>query len=149
MKEFKEAVEKFANDETLEVNVFTAKLEQKTRNKVKRELLQGMLDSLNAAFADSDVVITRIEKGIGIAFPTPHGYFPATIEITMKSTDIDLEGKAQEYAEKLVEREEKRIERAKLNAEKAERDAIKREQKRAERAAKEALKAQNGKSAKE
>lgn len=145
MKEFKDAVTKFENDETLEVNVFTAKLEQKTRNKVKRELLQGMLDSLNAAFAGTDVIVTRMEKGIGIAFPTPHGYFPATIEITMKSTDLDIQLAASEYADKVAEKEARRAERGKVNAEKAERDALKREQKRAERAAKEAAKAQSNK----
>lgn len=143
MEQFKQTVKNFAADETLEVNMLTHKLEQKTRNKVKRALLQGMQDSLEAAFADEDdIIITRMEKGIGIAFPTPSGYFPATIEITMKSTDLDVQLAAEQFAEKVAAKAALRQERMALKAEKMKADEIKREKKRAERAAKEAAKAQ-------
>lgn len=133
---FKETVEQFENDESLEVNIFTSKLEQKTRNKVKGALVSSMLDSLNETFEGTGVRFTRVEKGIGMEFPTPKGSFAATIEITMKSTDIDFAAMNQEYLEKLSVKETKRAERAAANAEKAKADEIKREIKRAERAAK-------------
>ena len=87
-----------------------------------------------------DVIITRMEKGIGIAFITPRGYFPATIEITMKNTDLDVQMAAEEFAEKVAAKEAERAERMALKLEKMKADEIKREAKRAERAAKEAAK---------
>ena len=134
-------IESYREDDTLVVNADTHKLEQKTRNRVKRELTAGLMaDLLDMAEEMEDVIITRMEKGIGIAFITPRGYFPATIEITMKNTDLDVQMAAEEFAEKVAAKEAERAERMALKLEKMKADEIKREAKRAERAAKEAAK---------
>lgn len=131
----------YHDDDTLVVNYDTHKLEQKTRNKLKRELTAALLaDLTEMAESVEGMVVTRVEKGIGIAFETPRGYFPATIEITMKSTDLDVQLAAQEFAEKIAVKEAERAERMALKLEKMKADEIKREAKRAERAAKEAAK---------
>ena len=125
---------------SLEVIVSTHKLEQKTRNKVKKELTQALFEDLqemaNSVGNAGDVIVTRIEKGIGLAFLTPKGYFPATIEITMKSTDMDIELAAQEFADKIARKAEETKEKNEAKLEKIRADEIKREAKRAERAAK-------------
>lgn len=137
MQKLKETILSYRNDETLEVNYDTHKLEQKTRNRVKRELTEALLADLSSVLGDvEDVIVTRIEKGIGIAFLTPKGLFPATIELTMKNTDLDLSEAAEQYADKLEVQAAKKAESQALKAEKAAADAIKREKKRAERAAK-------------
>jgi hypothetical protein len=141
MKNLSAVIESYREDDTLVVNVDTHKLEQKTRNRVKRELTAGLMaDLLDMAEEMEDVIITRMEKGIGIAFITPRGYFPATIEITMKNTDLDVQMAAEEFAEKVAAKEAERAERMALKLEKMKADEIKREAKRAERAAKEAAK---------
>lgn len=141
MKNLSAVVNSYREDDTLVVNYDTHKLEQKTRNRIKRELTQALLDDLTLMAEDvEDVIITRVEKGIGIAFLTPRGYFPATIEITMKSTDLDVQLAANEYAEKIAAKEAERAERMALKLEKMKADEAKREIKRAERAAKEAAK---------
>lgn len=134
-------LQSFHDDETLQINFDTHKLEQKTRNRVKRELTQALLEDLQEMANDmDDVVVTRIEKGIGLAFLTPKGYFPATIEITMKATDVDVQLAAQEFAEKIARKTAERQEKMAAKLEKMRSDEIKREAKRAERAAKEAAK---------
>lgn len=141
MKNLSAVIESYREDDTLVVNADTHKLEQKTRNRVKRELTAGLMaDLLDMAEEMEDVIITRMEKGIGIAFITPRGYFPATIEITMKNTDLDVQMAAEEFAEKVKAKEAERAERMALKLEKMKADEIKREAKRAERAAKEAAK---------
>lgn len=141
MKNLSAVIESYREDDTLVVNADTHKLEQKTRNRVKRELTAGLMaDLLDMAEGMEDVIITRMEKGIGIAFITPRGYFPATIEITMKNTDLDVQMAAEEFAEKVKAKEAERAERMALKLEKMKADEIKREAKRAERAAKEAAK---------
>lgn len=141
MKNLSAVIESYREDDTLVVNADTHKLEQKTRNRVKRELTAGLMaDLLEMAEEMEDVIITRMEKGIGIAFITPRGYFPATIEITMKNTDLDVQMAAEEFAEKVAAKEAERAERMALKLEKMKADEIKREAKRAERAAKEAAK---------
>lgn len=141
MNNLSAVIESYRDDETLVVNADTHKLEQKTRNRVKRELTAGLMADLIAmAEGLEDVVVTRMEKGIGIAFITPRGYFPATIEITMKNTDLDVQLAADEFAEKLAVKEAERQERMAAKLEKMKADEIKREAKRAERAAKEAAK---------
>ena len=141
MKNLSVVIESYREDDTLVVNADTHKLEQKTRNRVKRELTAGLMaDLLDMAEEMEDVIITRMEKGIGIAFITPRGYFPATIEITMKNTDLDVQMAAEEFAEKVAAKEAERAERMALKLEKMKADEIKREAKRAERAAKEAAK---------
>ena len=140
MVKLSEQIQKYQNDDTLKVNYDTHKLEQKTRNRVKQELTAALLSDIAEELDDQDVVVVRVEKGIGIAFPTPQGYFPATIEITMKATDLDVDLQAQEYAEKLQEKKAKREESLAVKRAKMESDAIKREKKRREREAKEAEK---------
>lgn len=141
MNNLLQVIESYREDDTLVVNADTHKLEQKTRNRVKRELTAGLMaDLLDMAEAMEDVIVTRMEKGIGIAFLTPRGYFPATIEITMKNTDLDVQMAAEEFAEKVKAKEAERAERMALKLEKMKADEIKREAKRAERAAKEAAK---------
>lgn len=141
MENLKNCIISYANDESLEVNYDTHKLEQKTRNRVKKELTQALLDDIKDTLGDvEDVIVTRIEKGIGVAFITPKGLFPLTIELTMKNTTLDLNEEAVMYAEKLEAQAAKRAESQALKAEKAAADAVKREKKRAERAAKEAAK---------
>ena len=131
-------LQSFHDDETLQINFDTHKLEQKTRNRVKRELTQALLEDLQEMANDmDDVVVTRIEKGIGLAFLTPKGYFPA---ITMKATDVDVQLAAQEFAEKIARKTAERQEKMAAKLEKMRSDEIKREAKRAERAAKEAAK---------
>jgi hypothetical protein len=141
MKNLSAVIKSYREDDTLVVNADTHKLEQKTRNRVKRELTAGLMaDLLDMAEEMEDVIVTRMEKGIGIAFLTPRGYFPATIEITMKNTDLDVQMAAEEFAEKVAAKEAERAERMALKLEKMKADEIKREAKRAERAAKEAAK---------
>ena len=139
MDNLKNKIIEYNTDETLMVNYDTHKLEQKTRNRLKRELTQALLDDISGTLDElEDVIVTRIEKGIGIAFLTPKGLFPLTIELTMKSTTVDLQEEAELYAEKLEAQAAKKAETDAAKAEKAASDAIKREKKRAERAVKEA-----------
>lgn len=140
MNKVASTLKSYHDDSSLEVIVSTHKLEQKTRNKVKKELTQALLEDLqemaNGVGNAGDVIVTRIEKGIGLAFLTPKGYFPATIEITMKSTDMDIELAAQEFADKIARKAEETKEKNEAKLEKIRADEIKREAKRAERAAK-------------
>lgn len=132
----------YETDTSLEVNLDTHKLEQKTRNRLKQELTEALMSDLSAAFANADlnVTVVKIAKGIGLSFKTPLCDFPATIEITMKNTDVDLELEAAEYAEVSAVKAAKKQESMKAKQAKMEADAEKRERKRAERAAKEAKK---------
>ena len=139
MKNLSAKIQSYATDDTLAVNFLTNKLEQPTRNRLKRELTAALLADLECMDIQ-DLVIERVEKGIGIAFNTPKGYIPVTIEITMKSIDKDVRKDAQEYADKLVRKEEKEQRSLEEKRAKIESDNIKREKKRAERAAKEAAK---------
>ena len=141
MENLSAVIASYRDDETLVVNKDTHKLEQKTRNRIKREITQALLEDLGILAEElDDVIVTRVEKGIGLAFRTPKGYFPATIEITMKSTDLDVQLAAQEFAEKIALKEQERSERMAAKLVKMKADEAKLEQKRAERAAKEAAK---------
>lgn len=138
MENLREVIQGYKEDTTIEVNHITRKLEQKSRNRIKREMTEALMKDLEG-LAD-DFVVTRVEKGVGIAILTPEGYIPATIEITMKSIDLDVQMAASEYSEKLAIKEAKKAESNAAKLEKMQADAIKREKKRAERAAKEAAK---------
>ena len=142
MSKIKELIKGYAVDETLEVNYDTHKLEQKTRNRLKRELTEALMSDIAESLDGvEDIILTRIEKGIGLAFLTPKGVFPLTIELTMKNIDLDMKDAADTYSEKLEVQAAKRAESQALKAAKAEADAIKRDKKRAEREAKLAAKA--------
>lgn len=131
----------YKDDESIVVNTETSKLEQKTRNRLKRELTESLMaDLMDIADEFEGIVVTRVEKGIGLAFLTPKGWLPATIEITMKGTDLDVKMAAQEFADKVAQKAAERQERMAAKLEKMKADEIKREAKRAERAAKEAAK---------
>lgn len=139
MKNLSATIQSYKEDENIIVNFVSNKLEQPTRNRLKRELTAALLADLEAMDVDN-IVIERVEKGIGVAFLTPKGFIPINIEITMKSIDKDVRKDAQAYADKLVKAEEKRLQTLEANRAKIEADNIKREKKRAERAAKEAAK---------
>ena len=138
MENLREVIQGYKEDTAIEVNHITHKLEQKSRNRIKREMTEALMKDLEG-LAD-DFIVTRVEKGVGIAVLTPEGYIPATIEITMKSIDLDVQMAASEYSEKLAIKEAKKAESNAAKLEKIQADAIKREKKRAERAAKEAAK---------
>ena len=137
MKNLLNTIKKYKDDENIVINNESLKLEQKTRNRIKTELTESLLKDL-AEMADEagDIIVTRIAKGIGISFDTSMGYLPATIEITMKNIDLDIEKAAEEFATKKAEKEVLRMERNAAKEEKMKADEIKREKKRAERAAK-------------
>lgn len=141
MKNLKEVILKLAEDETLEANYTTMKLEQKTRNKCKTLITEALLADIAEALADVDgAVIDRIEKGFGLGIPTPCGLLPVFIEATMKGLDFEIQGAAEAFVAKKAEQAAKRAESLAMKEEKMKSDAIKREQKRAEREAKEAAK---------
>lgn len=141
MKNLKEVIMQLSQDETLEANFETMKLEQKTRNKCKTLITEAILEDLKETFADVDgIVLARIAKGLGFGFETPVGLMPVFIETTMKGLDFGIEESAEAFEIKKAEKAAKAAESLAGKQKKMEADAIKREQKRKERAEKEAAK---------
>lgn len=144
MKNLKKVIEDLYLDETLEANIATMKLEQKTRNKCKTAITEALLADIAETLAEIDMnfpVIARINKGIGLGIASKNfGNMPVFIEVTMKGLDFDISEAASAYKEHITEQAVKKAESAKAKYEKAQRDAEIRERKRAEREAKEAEK---------
>lgn len=141
MRNLKEVILQLSQDESLEANLDTMKLEQKTRNKCKTLITEALLADIQEALADvNDSIVNRVEKGIGVGIPTKCGTLPVFIEATMKSLDFEIVGAAAAFQEKKEKQAAKRAESLALKREKMEADALKREKKRAEREAKEAAK---------
>lgn len=141
MNNLKEVILNLGQDESLEANYTTMKLEQKTRNKCKSLITEALLKDIAEALSEVDgVSIDRVEKGFGLSFSTPCGTLPVFIEATMKGLDFEIADAAKAFVTKKAEQDAKKAERAADKAEKMKADAIKREAKRAEREAKEAAK---------
>lgn len=141
MKHFNDLIKSLIDNDSISINYDTHKLEQKTRNFLKSALTQALLDDM--AEEIEDVIVERVEKGIGIMFMTKKGLIPAQIEITMKNTEMDMREEAKVYAEKAAEKAKRRAERRAAAEEKMIADEKKREEKRALRAAKAAAKQTN------
>lgn len=138
MEHLKEAVLAIKNDEQLIINHDTHKLEQKTRNRYKTLITEALLADINETLNQLDlpnreVILARIEKGIGIGVSTEFGYVPVFIEASMKGLEFDIEAAAVEYREKIETKAAESAERLELKRIKMEQDAIKRERKRLER----------------
>lgn len=138
MKHLEQAIQSIRDDENLVVNYESHKLEQKTRNRYKTLITEALLADINDAISElglgeNDVILGRIEKGIGVGVNTAHGYIPIFIEASMKGLEFDITEAAKEYKEKCETKTAEAAERLEAKKIKMAEDATKREKKRLER----------------
>lgn len=116
-----------ANADLKTTNGSKLKIEQRTRNALKKDFTDILVQSLKTALESDLITVVRTEKGIGISIDNEKiGYIPIEINAMFKDLEIDIMDMGEEYQEKLKSKAEKaekaKIEKAKkIERSKAER----------------------------
>lgn len=112
-------IDEVANAKLKVVEQGKPKIEQRTRNALKKQLMDIMVTSLENTIGCDVLTIVRTEKGVGIAVDNESvGIIPIELTLMFKDLDNDILDMNEEYQEKLRIKAEKAEQAKKAKASK-------------------------------
>lgn len=102
-----------------EIKTTNSKIEQRTRNAIRNDFTNLLVEILNESIACDNVVVARTKEGIGIAIDNEKvGFIPIVLKPVFKDTAEDILELAEDYERELAEKKAKAEQQAKAKAEK-------------------------------
>jgi hypothetical protein len=102
-----------------EIKTTNSKIEQRTRNAIRNDFTNLLVEILAESISCDSVVVARTKEGIGIAIDNEKvGFIPIVLKPVFKDTAEDILELAEDYERELAEKKAKAEQQAKAKAEK-------------------------------
>jgi hypothetical protein len=102
-----------------EIKTTNSKIEQRTRNAIRNDFTNLLVEILMESIGCDNVVVARTKEGIGIAIDNEKvGFIPIVLKPVFKDTAEDILELAEDYERELAEKKAKAEKQAKAKAEK-------------------------------
>lgn len=102
-----------------EIKTTNSKIEQRTRNAIRNDFTNLLVEILAESISCESVVVARTKEGIGIAIDNEKvGFIPIVLKPVFKDTAEDILELAEDYERELAEKKAKAEQQAKAKAEK-------------------------------
>lgn len=102
-----------------EIKTTNSKIEQRTRNAIRNDFTNLLVEILAESIGCESVVVARTKEGIGIAIDNEKvGFIPIVLKPVFKDTAEDILELAEDYERELAEKKTKAEQQAKAKAEK-------------------------------
>ena len=114
-----------------EIKTTNSKIEQRTRNAIRNDFTNLLVEILNESIGCDNVVVARTKEGVGIAIDNEKvGFIPIVLKPVFKDTAEDILELAEDYERELAEKKAKAEQQAKAKAEKVAKQKALAEQKK-------------------